>query len=187
MFITLETNIKVDFRNYWLDAFVYANKLALSIVSNLSDCLSFVFGLILSFVVLPCVWFSIFSFSFFLLFLVCLWFQLFWILVLLLGLLVFHVWRLLLVFFGFSFLISSCIYRSLWLIKVIPCFTMCLYICLSFVLVEVVGLGKMRLYVRSRKQGSYIASVPLKQLVKLSACRRRRWDFKDGWLILEAF
>jgi hypothetical protein len=64
---------------------------------------------------------------------------------------------------------------------------MCLYVCLSFVLVEVVGLGKMRLYVRSRKQGSYIASVPLKQLVKLSGFPKKRWEFKDGWLILEAF
>jgi hypothetical protein len=45
----------------------------------------------------------------------------------------------------------------------------------------------MRLYIRSRKQGSYIASVPLKQLVKLSACRKRRWSYADGWLILEGF
>jgi len=48
-------------------------------------------------------------------------------------------------------------------------------------------LGKMRLYVRSRKQGSYIASVPLKGLVKLSGYRKRRWSFEDGWLVLEAF
>jgi len=45
----------------------------------------------------------------------------------------------------------------------------------------------MRLYIRSRKQGSYIASVPLKALVKLSAFPKKRWEFKDGWLILEAF
>jgi hypothetical protein len=48
-------------------------------------------------------------------------------------------------------------------------------------------VAKIRLYIRTRKQGSYIASVPLKQLVKLSSFRKRRWKFKDGWLILEAF
>jgi len=48
-------------------------------------------------------------------------------------------------------------------------------------------MAKLRLFVRSRKQGSRIESVPLKQLIKLSGFRRRRWDFKDGWLILEAF
>jgi hypothetical protein len=46
---------------------------------------------------------------------------------------------------------------------------------------------KIRLFVRSRKQGSRIESVPLKRLVKLSAYRKKRWEFKDGWLILEAF
>lgn len=50
------------------------------------------------------------------------------------------------------------------------------------------NLAKIRLYVVVRdRQRSYIASVPLKQLVKLSAFRKKRWDFKDGWLILEAF
>ena len=48
-------------------------------------------------------------------------------------------------------------------------------------------LVKVRLFIRSRKQGSYVASVPLKRLVKMSGCRRRFWEFKDGWLILEAF
>ena len=50
-------------------------------------------------------------------------------------------------------------------------------------------MSKIRLYVRTRKQlkGSYIASVPLKRLVKLSEYRKRRWEFKNGWLILEAF
>jgi hypothetical protein len=47
-------------------------------------------------------------------------------------------------------------------------------------------VSKIRLYVRCRKQGCYIASVPLKQLVELSGFRERRWEFKDGWLILEA-
>ena len=48
-------------------------------------------------------------------------------------------------------------------------------------------MAKLRLFVRSRKQGSRIESVPLKQLIKLSGLRKRRWTFKDGWLILEAF
>ena len=48
-------------------------------------------------------------------------------------------------------------------------------------------MAKLRLFVRSRKQGSRIESVPLKQLVKLSGFRKRSWEFKDGWLILEAF
>lgn len=49
------------------------------------------------------------------------------------------------------------------------------------------ALVKVWLYIRSRKQGSYIASVPLKRLLKMSGCRRKSWSFKDGWLILEAF
>jgi len=48
-------------------------------------------------------------------------------------------------------------------------------------------LGRVRLFVRTREQGSRIESVPLKRLVKLSRCRKRFWRFKDGWLILEAF
>jgi hypothetical protein len=44
------------------------------------------------------------------------------------------------------------------------------------------------MYVRTRKkQGSYIASVPLEQLVKLSGYPKKRWSYEDGWLILEAF
>jgi len=48
-------------------------------------------------------------------------------------------------------------------------------------------MPKLRLFIRTRKQGSRIESVPLKRLVKLSESRKRRWEFKDGWLILEAF
>jgi hypothetical protein len=57
----------------------------------------------------------------------------------------------------------------------------------------VVGLVKkaIRLFVGTRKQGSgsYIASVPLLKLRKLSKSpdKSRRWSFEDGWLILEAF
>jgi len=45
----------------------------------------------------------------------------------------------------------------------------------------------MRLFIRTRKQGSRIESIPLKRLVELSGHDKRRWEFKDGWLILEAF
>ena len=48
-------------------------------------------------------------------------------------------------------------------------------------------LGKVRLFVRVREQGCRIESVPLKELIKLSGYDKRRWEFKDGWLILEAF
>jgi hypothetical protein len=63
--------------------------------------------------------------------------------------------------------------------------------CLVSVLVQ--GRSKVakkviRLFIRTRKQGSYIASVPLERLGKLSECsaKYRRWSFEDGWLILEA-
>jgi len=49
-------------------------------------------------------------------------------------------------------------------------------------------MAKIRLHVKVRSDcRSRIDSVPLKQLEKLSAYPKRRWDFKDGWLILEAF
>ena len=48
-------------------------------------------------------------------------------------------------------------------------------------------LGKIRLFVRCREQGSRIESVPLRRLVELSGYRKTRWSFEDGWLILEAF
>jgi hypothetical protein len=48
-------------------------------------------------------------------------------------------------------------------------------------------LAKVRLFVWCRKQGAYIASVPLRRLVVLSGYDKTRWFFEDGWLILEAF
>jgi len=48
-------------------------------------------------------------------------------------------------------------------------------------------MGKIRLFLKVRKQGCRIDSVPLKQLVELSGFRKRCWSFKDGWLILEAY
>jgi hypothetical protein len=48
-------------------------------------------------------------------------------------------------------------------------------------------MAKLRLFIRVRKQGSRIESVPLKRLVELSDYRKRRWSFENGWLILEAF
>ena len=50
-----------------------------------------------------------------------------------------------------------------------------------------VVLGKVRLFVRVRKQGGRIESVPLRRLIELSGFRKRRWELRDGWLILEAF
>ena len=54
-------------------------------------------------------------------------------------------------------------------------------------LVEVVALAKIRLFIKVRKQGARVDSVPVKRLVKLAECHKRYWEFKDGWLILEAF
>jgi len=48
-------------------------------------------------------------------------------------------------------------------------------------------LPKISLFVRKRFQGARIESVPLAKLVELSKFRKKRWDFKDGWLILEAW
>jgi hypothetical protein len=48
-------------------------------------------------------------------------------------------------------------------------------------------MGKVRLFVRVRKQGCRIESVPLKRLLKLANYRKKRWEYRDGWLILEAF
>jgi len=50
-----------------------------------------------------------------------------------------------------------------------------------------IRMGKISLYIRTRKQGSRIDSIHLRKLVKLSECRKKRWVFKDGWLILEGF
>jgi len=46
-------------------------------------------------------------------------------------------------------------------------------------------MDKVNLYIRGRKQGFYIASVPMRKLVELSKCRKKRLSFKDGWLVLE--
>ena len=54
-------------------------------------------------------------------------------------------------------------------------------------LYPVMSMTKLRLFIRVRRQGSRIESVPLKRLIRLSGFRKRRWIFVDGWLILEAF
>jgi len=49
---------------------------------------------------------------------------------------------------------------------------------------------RIRLFVKVLKRdglAARIESVPLKQLDKLAGLSERRWEFKDGWLILEAF
>ena len=54
-------------------------------------------------------------------------------------------------------------------------------------------LAKLYLPVKFRKSngGYYIASVPMKRLVKMSGYRKLRWSFErvsdGGWLILEAY
>lgn len=48
-------------------------------------------------------------------------------------------------------------------------------------------MAKLRLFVRRRKQGCYIASVPFGRLIELTGYDKTRWRFEDGWLILEAF
>ena len=50
-----------------------------------------------------------------------------------------------------------------------------------------IRMAKIRLFVRVRKQGCRIESVPLKRLVELSGYRKTRWSYEDGWLVLEAF
>ena len=47
--------------------------------------------------------------------------------------------------------------------------------------------GAHALFVRVREQGCRIESIPLRRLVELSGYDKKRWEFKDGWLILEAF
>lgn len=49
------------------------------------------------------------------------------------------------------------------------------------------SMSKVRLCVCVRGQGARIESVPLKDLEKLSDCRKKQWKFEDGWLILDAY
>ena len=49
-------------------------------------------------------------------------------------------------------------------------------------------MSKIRLVVKVRgDKGARIESVPLKQLVELAVCHKKRWSYADGWLILEGF
>ena len=45
---------------------------------------------------------------------------------------------------------------------------------------------KIRLKVTMRK-GARIESLPLKQLERENGYKKKRWEYKDGWLILDAF
>lgn len=59
---------------------------------------------------------------------------------------------------------------------------------LRLTLISVGGImAKLYLFVKVRKQGARIDSVPLKRLIELSRYGKLRWSFKDGWLILEGF
>ena len=59
-----------------------------------------------------------------------------------------------------------------------------------FVIPSVIVMSKIRLFIKSRKTGSRIESVPLQKLVKLANFKQRRWEFEPnedgGWLTLEA-
>jgi len=47
---------------------------------------------------------------------------------------------------------------------------------------------KIILKIRQRgKRGYDISSVPFKKLEKTIGYRKKRWELKDDWLILEAF
>ena len=46
-------------------------------------------------------------------------------------------------------------------------------------------VSRIRLFVKTRSQGSRIESVPLARLKKLSQRSKRTWHFENGWLILE--
>ena len=37
------------------------------------------------------------------------------------------------------------------------------------------------------KRGYDISSVPFKKLEKANGYRKRRWELREGWLVLEAF
>ena len=87
---------------------------------------------------------------------------------------------------GFSFVFSSCNRGALLNIKVILVYTVCLYGSVGCYTV-LIRMGKISLHISTRKQGSRIDSIPLKKLIKLSKFRKKRWKFKDGWLILEAY
>ena len=46
-------------------------------------------------------------------------------------------------------------------------------------------MAKISLYIRCYKGGCRIQSVPLKKLIKLSECKKRRWELtEDNWLVL---
>ena len=47
---------------------------------------------------------------------------------------------------------------------------------------------KIILKIRERgKRGYDISSVPYKKLEKANSYKKKRWEFKDDWLVLEAF
>ncbi|MCK4481801.1 hypothetical protein KAU55_01140 [Candidatus Bathyarchaeota archaeon] len=47
---------------------------------------------------------------------------------------------------------------------------------------------KVRLKIRDRgKRGYDVSSVPFKRLEKANKCRKKRWELKGEWLVLEAF
>jgi len=48
----------------------------------------------------------------------------------------------------------------------------------------------MKIVLRIRlcgKRGYDISSIPFKKLEKANEYRKKRWELRDGWLVLEAF
>jgi len=43
---------------------------------------------------------------------------------------------------------------------------------------------KVRLFIRVRKQGAYVASVPLRTVEKMSRRSGKYWYLEEGWLVL---
>jgi hypothetical protein len=60
-----------------------------------------------------------------------------------------------------------------------------LFLNIRFAFYPMMHMAELRLFIKVRKQGSRIESVPLKQLVELSGQDKKSWSYKDGWLILE--
>jgi hypothetical protein len=52
------------------------------------------------------------------------------------------------------------------------------------VVYDLVWRRKVKLFVKVRKQGARIESVPLKAVKEMSAAGHTRWYFEDGWLVL---
>ena len=78
--------------------------------------------------------------------------------------------------------------RLTWVLLILVSFRsfICWFCITLCVVVQGKKMAKIRLFIKPYKQGAKVDSVPVKQLIKLSGFPKKRWEFKDGWLILEA-